>query len=179
MLLKGRLRDAERVDARVDDLERVLSGARAEVRLRAVGHIPCDGVAARARSPDARVEVVDLARQLVAHLRNLRGVVGDEDDAVVVAVDLGSHLLHVVALGFGRGLHADGRSLGQALQVVLHLHLHDEVRAASQVEAEVDVVAENVVNAREREVPGIGRAARPKDCRQRKERHDGDDDDAL
>ena len=181
VLLQRRLGDAEGVDARVYDLHGVLRCADAEVGLGAVGYLPSDRVAARGRGPGVRVEVVDLARELVAYLLNLRRVICDEDDAVgvIFLVNLRAHLLHVVALLRRRLLHAVGGRVGQLMQVVGHLHLYHEVRAAAEVEAEVYVLAQRVLEARRREVFGRRLVPRPHDDPEAHERHDGDDDDAL
>jgi hypothetical protein len=177
VLLQGRLGDADGVDAAVDDLHRLIDGLIAEHALRVPRHRPRDRVARNAGRVGAEI---DLALQLVAHLARLRGVGHGDDEVVPVGrrVNVGPHVLQLEAGRLGGLLRGEHVVLRQALEVLRHLHLHDEVRAAAQVEAEADVLAQGLLDALPREVRELRPAARADDGVERRHGDRGDDDEA-
>src|SRR6266403_305189 len=144
--LDGRLREAEGVDAALDGFERLGHGRVFNLRDGRGAQSQCvsGGVAGSGREiPNVGV----LRADQIAELRELRGFdVAHEDVGIVGA----AYLVVVNILGaqlVGQTVDRLVRFLGNGF---LHLHLENQVRAALQVEAELNLTAEIVLHLRER-----------------------------
>src|SRR5205085_6792023 len=98
---------------------------------------------------------------------------------IVAVVRVPLHLLRLVAARLRRLLDGLRRVLRQFLQILVGLNLHDEVRAAFEIEAEVYVFGERLLETVGREVAQMRPVARADDGVETDNRDDGDDDDAL
>src|SRR5690349_23484306 len=142
MTLQGGLSYAEGINSAVYDFERLFSRGITERPLSGAAQRPAQRITGRRERPTIALQQITFPFNFLADVIHLCRVAYFEEHLIIAAACFGSYIFDVESR-FLRDQLCRGRAIfSQALEIILDLHAHDEMRSAFEIETEMNVVCQ-------------------------------------